>query len=231
MTSHLTKPIRAIHFMVLAFLMTLGTQGSAAETAKDCAKITDDAARLVCYDKFLGYIKGIDQSGLEQVIDPLSKALDDALGITSDTANANSNWRYHENQDAFTDANTSYLALKLKSGSDRGGDAPKTLILRCDGEGSSDIYMVVDGYIGSDAAKVRYRFEGKDAVSSSWDISTDGKAVFDTPWTKPGKFVLELASGNDFLFEVTDHRGVRSSAEFDNSLDPNFDYILSGCGS
>jgi hypothetical protein len=91
--------------------------------------------------------------------------------------------------------------------------------------------MVVDGYIGNDAAKVRYRFEGKDAVSSSWDISADGKAVFDAPWTKPGKFVLELVSGNDFLFEVTDYRGVKNSAEFDNSLDPNFDYILSGCAS
>ena len=113
----------------------------------------------------------------------------------------------------------------------RGSDAPDTLILRCDGEGSFDIYMVVDGYIGNDAAKVRYRFEGKDAVSSSWDISVDGKAVFDVPWTKPGKFVLELLSGNDFLFEVTDYRGVKNSAEFDNSLDPNFDYILSGCAS
>ena len=28
MTSHLTKPIRAIHFMVLAFLMTIGTQAT-----------------------------------------------------------------------------------------------------------------------------------------------------------------------------------------------------------
>ena len=30
MIKHLTKPIRAIHFMVLAFLMTVGTQVSAA---------------------------------------------------------------------------------------------------------------------------------------------------------------------------------------------------------
>jgi hypothetical protein len=30
MTHHLTKPIRAIHFMVLAFLMTLGAQVGAA---------------------------------------------------------------------------------------------------------------------------------------------------------------------------------------------------------
>ena len=29
MTKHLTKTIRAIHFLALAFLMTVGTQGSA----------------------------------------------------------------------------------------------------------------------------------------------------------------------------------------------------------
>ena len=33
---HLTKPIRAICFLVLAFLMTIGTQVSAAETVMMC---------------------------------------------------------------------------------------------------------------------------------------------------------------------------------------------------
>ena len=36
MTKHLTKPIRAIHFMVLAFLMTIGTQGGAEEIRLSC---------------------------------------------------------------------------------------------------------------------------------------------------------------------------------------------------
>ena len=31
MTAQLTKPIRAIHFMVLAFLMTIGTQAETAD--------------------------------------------------------------------------------------------------------------------------------------------------------------------------------------------------------
>ena len=34
MTKHLTKPIRAFHFMVLAFLMTIGSQVSALELFK-----------------------------------------------------------------------------------------------------------------------------------------------------------------------------------------------------
>ena len=36
MTHHITKPIRAVHFLVLAFLMTLSTQVNAAETVMVC---------------------------------------------------------------------------------------------------------------------------------------------------------------------------------------------------
>jgi hypothetical protein len=36
MTHHITKPIRAIHFLALALLMTIGTQVNAAETVMVC---------------------------------------------------------------------------------------------------------------------------------------------------------------------------------------------------
>ena len=41
MTAHLTKPIRAIHFLVLAFLMTIGSQVSAATNAETIQYIFD----------------------------------------------------------------------------------------------------------------------------------------------------------------------------------------------
>ena len=41
MTKHLTKPIRAIHFLVLAFLMAVGTQVSAAEIRLFCKADTE----------------------------------------------------------------------------------------------------------------------------------------------------------------------------------------------
>ena len=41
MTHHLTKPIRAIHFMVLAFLMMIGSQTSAATNAETIQYIFD----------------------------------------------------------------------------------------------------------------------------------------------------------------------------------------------
>ena len=44
MTKHLTKPIRAIHFLVLAFLMTAGTQVSSFEYKKvfTCYRVNDE---------------------------------------------------------------------------------------------------------------------------------------------------------------------------------------------
>ena len=41
MTSHLIKPIRAINFLVLAFLMTIGSQVSAATNAETIQYIFD----------------------------------------------------------------------------------------------------------------------------------------------------------------------------------------------
>ena len=38
---HITKPMRAIHFMVLAFLMTIGSQVSAAEIRLFCKADTE----------------------------------------------------------------------------------------------------------------------------------------------------------------------------------------------
>ena len=46
MTSHLTKPIRAIHFMVLAFLMMIGTQVSAEEIKLSCKTDTEQSTWL-----------------------------------------------------------------------------------------------------------------------------------------------------------------------------------------
>jgi len=41
MSKHLTKPIRAIHLMVLGFLMTIGTQVSAEEIRLFCKADTE----------------------------------------------------------------------------------------------------------------------------------------------------------------------------------------------
>ena len=45
---HITKPMRAIHFMVLAFLMTIGSQVSAFDPA-DLQRLIDTKKCSKCY--------------------------------------------------------------------------------------------------------------------------------------------------------------------------------------
>tara|TARA_B110000211_G_scaffold98124_1_gene114315 strand:+ start:259 stop:687 length:429 start_codon:yes stop_codon:yes gene_type:complete len=54
MTKHVTKPMRAIHFMVLAFLMTIGTQVSAAETVMVCDAQKDSKLFFKLRDPLIG---------------------------------------------------------------------------------------------------------------------------------------------------------------------------------
>ena len=57
MTSHLTKPIRAIRFMVLAFLMMLGSQAKAAgtcDTVKGSIVIIEDRSTVLNLWRQLG---------------------------------------------------------------------------------------------------------------------------------------------------------------------------------
>ena len=54
MTYHITKPIRAVHFLVLAFLMTIGTQVNAAETVMMCDAQQGEKFYFKLHDPLIG---------------------------------------------------------------------------------------------------------------------------------------------------------------------------------
>ena len=54
MTKHLTKPIRAIHFIFTAFLMMFGTQVNAAQTLMVCDVQRDTKFYFKLYDPLIG---------------------------------------------------------------------------------------------------------------------------------------------------------------------------------
>lgn len=143
-------------------------------------------------------------------------------------------WVFIEKKDPFTDKNASYLYLNSEYMGRSGDDFPETLVIRCKGSGH-DAYIAADGFIGGDSSKVRYRFGNKQMRSESWSLSTDGDAIF-APYTgnsvgleRLSNFIKEVRSGEDFLFELSDYRGTKSSASFDNSVHPKLDFVLNGC--
>lgn len=159
-----------------------------------------------------------DQSAESEPNGETSETLDSAL---------QSPWNFSEQTDDFSDKETSFAYLEPTSTVRR--DDPKTLVVRCNGEGGYDVYMIANGYIGStnDRIKVRYRFGKGKSVTERWNESADGKAAF-----LPGgynDFRTLLKTGEDFVFEITDYKGSPANSQFDNSKDENLDYVMSGC--
>jgi hypothetical protein len=74
---------------------------------------------------------------------------------------------------------------------------------------------------------VRYRFGKNDAISERWSESTNGRAAF-LP-SSCNDFRKNLATGKDFVFEITDFNGNRGSSEFDNSKDDKLEFVMGWC--
>lgn len=138
-----------------------------------------------------------------------------------------SKWRFVEKFDRFNDENSSFVALEASGYI--GSDSPKTLVVRCDARGGYDIYVLSSGYIGArdDLVPVRYRFGTNKPISERWNESTNGRAAF-LP-SSYNDFREGLATGEDFIFEITDFSGNRGSSEFDNSKDEKLSFVMNGC--
>ena len=181
---------------------------SDSNSLNKCVSYSDNELRLKCYDAISKYNSKQD----------------------SDT-DVSSTWNYTENIDDFTDKNTSRLSLWHKSGSQKGDSFPKYIVMRCNGKGNYDIYVVSSGYIGGDSVPVKYRFGTEEAVSEKWGKSTDGTAAFHPSSTryKAQSFSKMLTTGQDFILSLKNYEGSQSSARFDNSVHPKFNFIFGGC--
>jgi len=143
-----------------------------------------------------------------------------------DTA-SESQWQFVEDFDSFNDKNSSYVFLEATSRVS--GDDPRAVVARCDAKGGYDIYVMSNGYIGArnNRIPVRYRFGENDPTTEKWNESTNGKSAF-LP-SSYQDFRTSLATGEDFIFEITDYSGSTSSSEFDNNKDEKLDFVMGGC--
>ncbi|WP_194095792.1 hypothetical protein [Marivivens aquimaris] len=209
---------KIISTSVAALCLSLGIADVAASqdvSAETCLALNDDQERLGCYDRQFGYVARAEEETAPEVAKPISTS---------------SNWHFFENADDFSDQDTSYIILSSVAGRGRYNDAPDAIWIRCDGQGAFEVFVTVDGYIGgnrNDRVPVRFRFGSDDPVSELWNISTNGQGAF-LPQSY-NDFKTGIFSGEDFVFEVTDYQGSKSSAEFRNSDHPKLDFIRNGC--
>lgn len=196
----------------MACLFTVWAGPVLAESAESdvsaCLTLQDNRLRLECYD---------DAAGFE----PKSPA--PAVAVTP--------WAFHEQRDEFTNKNTSFISIDSDKAFLSITDAPKSLVVRCDGDGGTEVFVVSGGYIGArnDRIPVRYKFGNNDPISEYWHESTKGTAAFLPSGYRD--FRAGLESGQGFLFEMTDFRGVRESAHFENGplTGENIEFVWNGC--
>jgi hypothetical protein len=184
------------------------------QTMEDCKIFDDDNLRLVCYDKLSGYEKAEAETG-------------NSDGSNTDLTSGG--WVFKEQDDEFSGKETSYAFLESDAATAVLTDKPKAIIIRCDGKGGNDIYVLSNGYIGGDRIRVRYKFGESKPVSERWMASTDGQAAFLPNGYKD--FLSGLLSGDDFIFELTDFNGSTSMARFKNAAKniEKRNYVLAGC--
>lgn len=176
-----------------------------------CHTFSDSSLRLGCYDDATGF-----EEESEQVTPPSSGG-----------------WEMVESRDDFTGSNTSYAILNSDQVGLQTRHVPVALVVRCDGSGGSDIYVVSGSYIGArnNRVPVRYRFSDSDPISENWSESTDGTAAFLPNGYRD--FISGLTSGDSFVFEITNFRGTPASARFDGNGRgmENLELALAGCGA
>ena len=193
---------------ILAIILFIGLASNSlanVKSAEECLSFSDDALRLECYDKIHGYVDNSNESSV-------------------------SLWQFQEEIDGFSDKNVSLMALFAEAGYEREDDAPKVIGLKCNGNGSYNVFVRSDGFLSNEHIEVKYRFSGEEVVEENWRPLADGTGAVGGKFKdKALRFETKLATGKDFIFQVTDYRGVTNMASFKNSKDPNFDFILNGC--
>lgn len=208
-----------LRFCSLSTLVFLASTALACADTSACASIKVDNERLACFDSLF-------------LPDTSNTELNPSSTDATTEAEVETLWVFQEARDEFSEKETSYVVLESDKAVLNRTDAPRLLVIRCDGSGGVDTFVSSGGYIGAtrDRIPVRYRFGSEKPISESWHESTNGKSAF-LP-TDYKEFLAGVASGVDFIFEITDYRGSKYSAKFPKTgLSADYQYVVGGCKS
>lgn len=147
---------------LFALLITVLFMGTALAAEKEeiakCATRDSSAERLVCFDALAKSI-GVDKPQ------------------TTVTAGAGK-WLVSSKKSPINDSTNVLLSLNAEQAVRSGyNTVTPVLIIRCS-EGKTNAFISWDIYLGLESATMLTRLDKEAAVTETWDISTDNKAVF-----------------------------------------------------
>lgn len=205
--------------MISGLPATANAQFIPADEIAECQAIENNVQRLSCFD------------GLS--VGNLNAADEDDTTIASEEGETDVSrsipWTRVNSSDPLTGADTSRVYINA-SRKLNGQESPEYLMIQCDGEGGSDLFIGTTGYIGSlrDSVPVEYRWAEDSPISERWQGSTNGKAAF-LPRSF-NDFMSGLKEGGELVFRWQDFRGTPYSAIWNNvQLDSTAEYVLNGC--
>lgn len=102
------------------------------------------------------------------------------------------------------------------------------LIIRCK-DNRTEVIFGTDEFFGTmDDVAISYRIDDKPAVSTSWSVSTNGKAVF-AP--QAVAFAKSLAAGQSIFVRIDGNYGAKVEAKFPLiGLSDHLPKVSSACG-
>lgn len=177
----------------------------------DCKKITEDAQRLSCYDKWA-----------ENLLTSSPSADDRPQGQNS--------WARHTEESKMDGVTNVTYATRSTSTlrNSIGRDEEAKLVLRCN-QRKTEAFIVWPVYVGShDMHQVEIKVDNGKIEKSAWSPSTDGTAVFRS---KPVNWIKSLAGGKKLIVRLAAYQRIPEEVEFDiTGIDGATDEIAKTCG-
>lgn len=172
---------RRLVLLSIAVSFASNVDAAEREGIAKCSSIQSSADRLVCFD-LLSRSLGVDKP------------------ITSVTE-GKGKWIVRSEKSPINDATNVVLYLKSEKEVRSGyNTVSPSLIIRCS-EKKTNAYIIWDLYLGMDSTTMLTRLDKESAVTKSWSISTDYKAVFVSG--SDVAFAKELMLHKTLLVQIT----------------------------
>ena len=147
-----------------------------------CAEIDSSITRLICYDEMADRYK---------------------LTTQTETPHSPGKWRSKISTSKVDDSRTVTLFLNAEEEVPFGKNQKTrpTLIVRCL-ENRTALYIIYDGFLGSDTSQLTYRIDKEKARTAEWSISTDHRVIGLWHGGSSIPFIKKLIKNNTFLVRV-----------------------------
>lgn len=193
--------------LIITLLAPLSAMAVEDKEVALCASKTGTVERLSCFDQL------VDKHGLapKTVATPVA---------------GKGKWGTSINTDPLTDKSVYLAFLDADRGVGRFGETIN-LVVRCK-DNRTEMYINWQSFLGMDGIAITHRIDKTNAVTSTWDVSTDHKSAF---MRSPVHALKQMVTSESLVANVTPYGESPVTAVFDTKgAAAALQDIRNGCG-